>query len=269
MNEKSINWKISNLLPEYRATYFCCLEDWSDDLKEAGDHKMCWYENYKNKGLEVKIAVNENNNAVGMIQYLPIEESFVEGHNLYFVLCIWVHGHKQGLGNYQGQGIGRALLNAAEDDAKEKNAKGMAAWGLWMPIWMKASWFKKQGYQKADRQGISSLVWKPFTPEATPPVWIHPKKKPPNIAGKVTVSAFINGWCPAQNMTFERAKRACAEFGDKVVFQEYDTSIRDNFLEWGISDAVFVNGKAVSFGPPPSFEKIRKIIQKEVNKLSQ
>jgi len=47
----------------------------------------------------------------------------------------------------QGRGIGSALLEAAENDARELGAKGMAAWGLWLPFWMKASWFKKHGYK--------------------------------------------------------------------------------------------------------------------------
>ncbi|MCK7476500.1 MAG: hypothetical protein M0C28_02155 [Candidatus Moduliflexus flocculans] len=41
-----------------------------------------------------------------MIQYVPIEEAFVEGRGLYFIHCIWVHGHKQGRGNFQRQGHG-------------------------------------------------------------------------------------------------------------------------------------------------------------------
>ncbi|WP_455209852.1 GNAT family N-acetyltransferase [Kaarinaea lacus] len=267
MNEKSIiDWKISDLSPIHIDTYFCCLEDWSDDIREAGNHKACWYEKFKHKGLVVKLALNNNDAAVGMIQYLPIEESFVKGQNLYFVLCIWVHGHKQGIGDHQGHGIGQALLQAAEDDAEQKGAKGIAAWGLWLPIWMKASWFKKHGYENADREGLSLLVWKAFTEDAKPPSWYRVKKDPPVTSGKVTVAAFINGWCPAQNMTYERTKRASAEFGDKVIFLEYDTSNRDTFLEWGITDAVFVNGKPVSHGPPPSYEKIKKIIEKEIKK---
>ena len=259
-------WKISDLSTPFHETYFCCLEDWSDDLKEAGNHKACWFNQFKDKGLRIKIALNERNDAVGMIQYLPIEQSFVQGQDLYFVLCIWVHGHKQGIGNYQGHGIGQALLGAAEVDAKQKGAKGMAAWGLWTPFWMKASWFKKHGYQKAGREGWGLLVWKPYTNDAKPPTWIRPKKQPPMVAGKVTVAAFINGWCPAQNMVFERAKRACTEFGDQVIFQEYDTSNRDTLLEWGIVDAVYVNGKPVSYGPPPPYEKIKGIIQKAIKK---
>ena len=68
-----------------------------------------------------------------MIQYVPIEEAFVDGQGLYFVHCIWVHGHKQGRGNFQKKGMGTALLEAAEQDARELGAKGMAAWGMAPP----------------------------------------------------------------------------------------------------------------------------------------
>ncbi|MHB8124256.1 MAG: hypothetical protein ACYDEJ_01215 [Desulfitobacteriaceae bacterium] len=110
-------------------------------------------------------------------------------------------------------------------------------------------------------------MWKPFTGDAIPPKWIRPQKKPDLVPGKVIVSAFINGWCPAQNITFERAKRASAEFEGQVLFQEYDTSDRETFIEWGISDALFVDGKEVRTGPPPSYEKIKRKIEKRARRL--
>jgi thiol-disulfide isomerase/thioredoxin len=67
------------------------------------------------------------------------------------------------------------------------------------------------------------VLWKLFTDDATPPKWIKQKKKPEITPGQVTVTGFLNGWCPAGNMVFERAKRAASEFGDKVVFQKIDT----------------------------------------------
>lgn len=259
--------KVIDLEPEYYDTYFNCLEDWSDEMKEAGNHKACWYHKYKEKGLRVKLALDEEGTVAGMIQYLPIEESFIDGKDLYSILCIWVHGYKKGIGNFQGKGMGTALLDAAENDVKILGAKGMAAWGLRLPFWMKASWFKKHGYKKADRDSIRLLVWKAFSDDASPPHWIHQKKAVAKNPGKVTVTAFINGWCPAQNIVFERAKRACIEFGDKVVFESIDTSDREKFLQWGISDGLFVDGKQISHGPPLPYEKIIKIISKKVKKL--
>ena len=223
----------------------------------------------KDKGLRVKLGMDDSGEIGGMIQYTPIEHSFAEGKDLYFINCIWVHGYKQGRGNFQKKGMGKALLQAAEDDVKAMGAKGIAAWGIPLPFWMKASWFKKQGYTTVDKVGFLGqvLLWKPFTNDAIPPKWIKQKKRPELIPGKVTVTAFLDGWCPAQSLVFERAKRAAAKFGSDVVFQPIDTFDRDTFLEWGISDALFIDGKQVRTGPPPSYAKIRKIIAKRVSKL--
>ncbi len=257
---------VIDLDEKYKETFLVCLEDWSDEMKEAGNHKNNWYNEMKNKGLGVKLAV-ENEKVVGMIQYLPIEYSFAEGQNLYVILCIWVHGYKEGIGNFQKKGIGKALLQAAEKDVKSKGAHGIVAWGLSLPFWMRAKWFKKQGYLKVDKQGMRILLWKPFTDDVIPPKWIIQKKSPELIQGKVKVSAFINGWCPSQNIVFERAKRAAKELGDKVVFEEINTNKREVFLKWGISDALFIDGKEMRTGPPPSYEKIKKHIAKRVKRL--
>jgi GNAT superfamily N-acetyltransferase len=259
--------KIVDLTDERKALYFVCLEDWSDEMKEAGDKKRLWYDKMKGRGLRVKLALDDTNAVGGMIQYAPIEHAFAEGKDLYFIYCIWVHGYKQGRGNFQKQGMGKALLAAAESDAEERGAKGMVAWGVSLPFWMRASWFKKQGYRKVDKEGIQVLLWKPFTEAADPPKWIKEKKKPARIPGKVTVTSFINGWCPAQNIVYERAKRASAEFGDKVVFQEIDTFDRSTMLEGGHSDALFIDGKEIRTGPPPSYEKLRKLIERRVKRL--
>ncbi|MBN1464176.1 GNAT family N-acetyltransferase [candidate division KSB1 bacterium] len=259
---------IIDLTEKFHGQYLCCLEEWSDDMKESGDHKAKWYSLMKDKGLRVKMAV-DGDRACGMIQYLPSEQSMIDGADLYFINCIWVHGYKQGIGNYQKRGIGKALLQAAEEDIRAMGRKGVAAWGLSIPVWMKASWFKKQGYKKADKNGMAVLVWKSFQDEAVPPRWIRAKKKPQLTAGKVTVTAFTNGWCPAQNIVFERAKRAAQEFGDAVDLQEIRTSDRTVFCEWGIADALFIDGKELRTGPPPSFKKIRCRIAGRVKRTAR
>jgi N-acetylglutamate synthase-like GNAT family acetyltransferase len=258
---------IIDLEEKYKRPYFMCLEEWSDEMKEAGDHKENWYNKMKDKGLGVKIAVTEDDKVVGMIQYVPIEHSTAEGKNLYIIKCIWVHGYDEGVGNFQKKGIGKRLIKAAEEDVRSKGAKGLVAWGLSIPVFMKASWFKKQGYVKVDKLNVSVLLWKPFSDDAIAPKWIKQRKKPEKIPGKVSVTSFINGWCPAQNIVFERAKRASSEFGDKVVFIEINTFSRETFLEWGICDALFIDGKNVRTGPPPSYEKIKKKIAQKVKKL--
>ncbi len=261
--------KIIDLNPENEKLFFVCLEDWSDEAKEAGDHRENWYNKMKDKGLRAKLALDDNEQVGGMIQYVPIEYSFVNGEDLYFINCIWVHGYKEGRGNFQKKGMGTALLQAAEEDARELGAKGIAAWGIPLPFWMKASWFKKHGYEKVDSKGFLEevLLWKPFTEDAKPPELIRQKKKLERIPGKVAITAFLSGWCMAQNLAFERTKRATAKYGSDVEFTEIDTFNRDNLREWGISDAIFIDGKQLRTGPPPTYEKIRRIIAGRVKKL--
>jgi GNAT superfamily N-acetyltransferase len=256
---------IIDLRDEHKLLYFACLEDWSEEIREAGDHKARWYEKMKDRGLSVKLALDDRGEVGGMIQYLPIELSpGAEGKDLYYILCIWVHGHKKGRGNFQKRGMGKALLRAAEEDAKERGAKGMVAWGMAIPVFMRASWFKKHGYKPADKVGMQVLLWKPFHEDARPPRWNRLKKAPETSPGKVTVTALLNGWCPAMNMTMERAKRAAAELGERVVFKSVDTFSREVILDWGTSDALFIDKKQVRYGPPPPYVKIKKKIAKRL-----
>ncbi len=259
--------KIIDLAPEHEEIYCQCLEDWSDEIREAGSHKRDWLAEAKGRGLRVKLALNETGTVAGMIQYLPIEQSPADGRGHYFILCVWVHGHKQGRGNFQKKGMGTALLQAAEADARGLGARGMAAWGVLLPFWMRASWFRKHGYKKADKLGMMALMWKPFAPDAQAPAWIRPRKKPQAEAGRVVVTGLLNGWCPAMSMVHERARRAAAELGGAVEFREIRTADRDVFLEWGISDALFVDGKEIRNGPPPKYEKIKRKIARQVRKL--
>lgn len=261
--------RVVDLAPEHEPLYFVCLEDWPGaDVGDAGDHKARWFARMRDRGLRVKLALGEDGRVGGMIQVVPIEQAPALGRDLAFVYCIWVHGHDAGRGNFQGRGMGSALLAAAEADARERGAKGMAAWGLALPFWMRASWFRKHGYRVADRRGIATLVWKPFERGAEPPRWL-PKdgKRPEPIPGKVAVTACLNGWCPGQNLAFERARRAAAPFGDRVEVRLVDTSDRTTLLEWGESDALFVDGKRVRTGPPPAEEKLVKLIRRRVERL--
>lgn len=260
---------VVDLGPEHHAEYFHCLEEWSAEIREAGPHKEHWFCGHGGRNLRVKLALDANGRAGGMIQYLPIEESFVAGKDLYFVLCIWVHGYKEGRGNFQQRGFGTALLAAAEADARARGAKGLAAWGLGLPFWMRASWFRKHGYRKADSMDMRVLVWKPFETDAEPPRWIREIKRPDAEPDRVSVVSFRHGWCPAQNIAFERARRASATFGSDVQFRLIDTSDRETFLEWGIADALFVDGKPVRLGPPPSYNKIYRTIARRVHKLKR
>jgi O-methyltransferase involved in polyketide biosynthesis/GNAT superfamily N-acetyltransferase len=264
-----MNMEIIDLAPEYETTYCNCLEDWSGEMREAGGYKAAWLERKKTQGLRVKLARNEGGEIVGMIQYAPIEAAPALGKDLYYVYCVWVHGYAEGPGNYQKRGIGTRLLKAAEDDAAGLGAKGLVAWGVRLPVFMRSKWFKKHGYRSADHEGMLELVWKPFSEGAEPPRLARRRKTPEVTDEAVSVLCFRNGWCPAQNLACERMKRAVAEYDGEVSYREIDSDLRENFDEWGIADGIFIDGKPIVTGPPPSFETLRGALQKRVRRRAR
>jgi len=258
--------KVIDLADDQVDLFSLCLEDWSEEARESGPSRRRWLdESMASRGLRAKVALDDDGTVGGMIQYGPVEHAHVAGEGLYFIYCIHVHGYSQGRGNFQGRGMGTALLKAAEEDARALGATGMAAWGVWLPFWMRAAWFRRHGYRRADRQGLAMLVWKPFTPDASPPRWIKQRLHLPEpVSGKVNVTACVSGWCMAQNLVCERARRAAATFGDSVVFQEVALPDRTAVARYGTADAVYIDGQNVQKGPPPSYDAIRKAIARRL-----
>ena len=62
--------KVIDLTDEHKQLYFVCLEDWCEEMKEAENHKEIWYNEMKDKGLRVKLALAENEQVGGMIEYI-------------------------------------------------------------------------------------------------------------------------------------------------------------------------------------------------------
>lgn len=181
-------------------------------------------------------------------------------------MCIWVHGYKEGRGDYRKRGMGKALLKAAEEDCREMGSNGLVTWGLIIPAFMRASCFRRQGYTIVAKNGFMRLLWKPFDEEAKPPSFIKQKKIPEKGSDKVNVTLFRNDWCPAMNIACERAIRASGEFKDKINLQEYNTLDREIVKEWGIAEGLYIDGKEVRTGPPPSYLKIRGKIAGRIRK---
>lgn len=267
--------EIIDLGEEELETYCHCLEDWSAEMREAGEQKRRWYERHRGKGLRVKLAREEGGRIVGMAQYGPAEHAPVEGRGFHYLYCIWVHGYREGVGDWRGKGIGPALLAAAEEDARSLGAAGMAAWGLRLPVFMRSAWFRRRGYRPVDREGALELLFKSFAEDPgrggaaeppEPPRLIRMRRRPCPGLGKVRLTCFRNGWCPAQNLVFERSLRVAAEFPGSVELEVVDTDGRENLEEWGLADGLFVDDRPVRTGPPPSAGKIRKAVLKELRR---
>lgn len=98
--------KVVDLPQKDEGLYCQCLEEWSDEMREAGSLKSEWFRRMKSRGLRVKVALDDNGVIGGMIHYAPIESVAVQGSDLYYVYCIWVHGYTRGPGQLPEQGNG-------------------------------------------------------------------------------------------------------------------------------------------------------------------
>ena len=119
-----------------------CLKVWNDSYNIR---KKKWMD-YIGDDLNV-IMKKEDDNFVGMIQYVPIEYGFAEGKNMYFIQCIWVNGYDEAFGSKQRKGYGTELLNKAIEDVKDKGADAIVAWTFKNDDWLPASWYERQGFE--------------------------------------------------------------------------------------------------------------------------
>ncbi|GAB4313276.1 MAG: hypothetical protein Kow00127_04190 [Bacteroidales bacterium] len=257
---------IIDLTPEHEQEYFCCLESPREQMEDAIRQKEHWYREMKEKGLRVKLAVAGDGEIAGLIQYFPVEYSWISGKDLYFISCIWVHSAKNGKVNYQGQGFGKALLTAAIDDVRQLGSKGIVAWGTTLPAWMKASWYRRQGFEKVDSTGLlgDQLLWIPFAKDAVKPKWNKVKQPPSSSNGKVVVTCGTNGWCTAMNHSCHITEQVAGAFGDAVELEHVDLSEPQTMKEWGRPGVFYVGKKKITSGPPASARKIADMIKKEL-----
>ncbi len=265
-----MNWIIRDLEKQDEMEFCNCLESWSDEMAESGDHKAHWLEQMKTEGtIGVKLAITDDGKYAGMIQYYPSLYSPAESSSgdIWFIHCIWVHGYKKGQGNFQGQGIGKALLAAAEKDILSRGGAAILAWGLSLPFWMKSRWYKKNGYHKADKTGIRELVIKSLDGTEHSGSWRKTAKLPParDANGNLLATTFMSGACTVTAIAYERLKNVASNL--PVTMKLIDASKPENLDEWGLADVIFIGRRRIEIGPPPSEAKLSRILRKEIKRI--
>lgn len=242
-------------------TFFRCLHDEIPVIEEVIALRRRWYDQHRMLGLKAKVLLREDGAVVGLCQYIPIEHSHLIGEDLIAILCIWVHGFDHLVGNQQGKGYGRFILNSIEEDARTLGAKGVAAWGMNFPYWNPVSFYERMGYERADICDPVVLVWKSFTSDAKAPSLMRPNRTPDKKPDKTTVTVFFNSWCPGGCEPCVTAREAVAGLENIAVYSEVDTSDRAAMLSWGIENAVYLDDTPFRpFAPPWSSEELREEI---------
>lgn len=175
------------------------------------------------------------------------------GDDLAVITCLWV---PKAVG---GQGIGRALLEAAESAARRRGATGLATIAYYHDFWfMPVSYFERMGYRVAERQASRAVLWKPIDLAAPAPRLRPARFEYVPSQAPVTVDLFYVTLCLTSDMEAERVREVAGEFAGDLLLREHradDPAVRDRS---GISRGIYVNGKEIGWGYEAPREGLRE-----------
>ena len=244
--------KLCDLTAETEGTFFRCLHDEAPDDPRVAETRRRWYAKFRPLGLRAKVLIEETGEVVGLCQYLPIEHSGFIGEGLMAILCMWVHGYEHHVGNRQGRGLGRFMLEAIEADARAAGCRGVAAWGKDFPYWNPVSFYEHMGYERSDQDGTNVLVFKAFDSDARPPKLPRLNRSMPAGDEKVNITMFLNGWCGGGIGCCVQAREAAEVLGEMVHYEEIDTSDPATMQQCGaVFDWLCLDGEPYYPDSPP------------------
>lgn len=242
-------------------------EDNNNEIEKAALVRESWLRDNLTRGLRVKVVI-DNGKPVGFAHCLPIELGTwgMSGTDLMTVPCLTVkYNHV-----YQkktGSGYGRALIEAVESEARKTN-KGVAVLAYDNDFWfIPASFFKKLGYNQVSKQGDAVIMLKSFEPVEIP-VMHRLNYRPTFVPDKVVVDAFWNPMCQTSITEITRIREVCAEYGDKLILNEYNCGDKDILEKYQTARALFINGRYKSWGYEAPREGLRQEIDKTFKKLN-
>ncbi|MFX1532767.1 MAG: GNAT family N-acetyltransferase [Promethearchaeota archaeon] len=244
----------------------------SDEMDTGGKKRLAWLMKMHERGLRAKVAFLADE-IVGFLHLIPIEYSHWGpiGKDLMVLLCMYVPD------KWKNKGVGKVLLQAAEEETRKQRKKALVTYGYYGDFWfMPASFFEKHGFLPIKRRKVSregekefldeeAILWKIFDETAELPHFLNPNYKFQPIEGKVVVDLFSDIFCKEEEA--QRVRDVVKKFGDKVILNEYPAVDLTLFQQYQISRAIFINGKEIGWGYTAPRDGIRKSIQEALENL--
>jgi predicted N-acetyltransferase YhbS len=262
--------EVVNLTEKYMHFVSVCthIDDLNKEMNYAASIREKWIRETMEKGLKIKVAIDEGE-PVGFVHCLPIELGSwgMSGRDLMTIPCLAVQ-YRRIYNRERGSGIGRALMKAVEEEAKESKKGGVAVLcydndSFFMPF----AFFKKLGYKEIARQNNTVLVIKAWS-DVDPPAMHKLNYRFEPIKGKVVVDAFWTPICLTSIIEIKRVREICSEYGNKVILNEYNCGIKNILEKYQTQRALFFNGKYKNWGYSAPPDELRETINKAIKEIS-
>jgi GNAT superfamily N-acetyltransferase len=223
-------------------------------LQPGVRQKEWWRYQHAYLGLKTLVAY-EGTRPVGHVEFMPIEHAPrpVAGHNLAFINCVYVAPQAR------GRGVGIGLLEAAERQVRD-HADGMAVLARWSGPTLPAHFFIEAGFQPVGSRQGEALLNKPFR-RAASPHFLPEHLLPREAAGQVAVDFFHCPQCPYSGWVLHQLQRGGQLGASDIDFRLYDTGDRQAVELWGVSNSVYIDGRAISSTPLNLLEIERGLAQ--------
>lgn len=131
---------------------------------------------------------------------------------------------------------------------------------------MRYTWFKRQGYEVADKRLNRVLVWKSLSDDAQAPTWLRgdvPTYSSPDLP---VITVYVSGQCLIMNHRFLQLRQIAAEFGVEVKFNGVATLDKQAMRRCCTMDASFIDGESLPDCEILSDDLVRKLIRKALKK---
>lgn len=246
----------------------------SDEIDASSRRRLAWLKDMQEQGSRVKVALY-GREQTGFLHVMPIEICpwGPLGRDLMVIPCLVVKEKAK------GNGMGRALVASAVEEARAQGMKGLVTTAYYHDFWfMPAPFFEACGFTRvgATREVTSegekeyldreALLWKVWDSSAERPEALKPDYHFEPLPGKVAIDLFWNAFCQTSNIEAERVREVVEEFGDAVVLREWSADDRATFSRRQIPRAILVNGFKVGWGYEAPKDGVREAISQELRK---
>jgi len=225
-----------------------------------------WYEQLDawldGKVLRGNFARGDDGEVLGFVLYLDLEKAPVEieGGGYYLMQCLYVKPH------YQGQGVGKALIETALADARTCGAAGFVCEGFRPDPrgpreFLPETFFQHRGMPDAESRGPATLYYTLFEPSAPPPRYV-PLNFNPRPGKRIRIDILDCKRCYYNVRSRNIVQSVLSEIEKQgVSVHWHDQTTRQAVVDKGMSSGVFVDGKLTFFQGPVSEEDILNALE--------